>query len=250
MRKNWGTQASKNWPLLTEENSKTQKGEKLGYLTGILYLAPSDESGVMNVCPMASPGCKAGCLFTAGRAQFTPDIIKGRIRKTRYLYNDRARFVAQLHKNIQKLVKRAAKLGLIPAVRINGTSDLPQLALQLATDYPDVQFYDYTKIPRPYDRIRANYHLTFSLSENNLPAALDALAHGVNVAVVFNVKRGHDLPTHWQGYTVIDGDMHDLRFLDKIPQGSASPVIVGLRAKGKAKKDSFGFVQIAQIGAL
>jgi hypothetical protein len=89
-----------------------------------------------------------------------------------------------------------------------------------------------------------------SLSENNLPAALDALAHGVNVAVVFNVERGHDLPTHWQGYTVIDGDMHDLRFLDKIPQGSASPVIVGLRAKGKAKKDSFGFVQIAQIGAL
>jgi hypothetical protein len=158
--------------------------------------------------------------------------------------------VAQLHKNIQKLVKRAAKLGLIPAVRINGTSDLPQLALQLAADYPDVQFYDYTKIPRPWDRLRANYHLTFSLSENNLPSALDALAHGVNVAVVFNVKRGHDLPTHWREYTVIDGDMHDLRFLDKIPPGSASPVIVGLRAKGQAKKDSFGFVQIAQIGAL
>jgi hypothetical protein len=154
-----------------------------------------------------------------------------------------------LHKNIQKLVKRAAKLGLIPAVRINGTSDLPQLALQLATDYPDVQFYDYSKIPRPYDRVRHNYHLTFSLSENNLSNALDALAHGINVAVVFNVKRGHDLPTRWHGYSVIDGDMHDLRFLDKNPRDSAAPVIAGLRAKGQAKRDTSGFVQIAKLSS-
>jgi hypothetical protein len=116
-----------------------------------------------------------------------------------------------------------------PAVRINGTSDIPKLALWMSTEFPEVQFYDYTKCPKPWLRTRANYHVTFSHDgPNNLQACMDALQNGVNVAVVFAVRRGQPLPTTWNGYPVIDGDLHDLRFID------AQRVVVGLRAKGPA----------------
>ena len=230
--------------LLTIENSKTTKGEKLGYLTGILYLAPARESGVMDTCPLSTEGCRAGCLFTAGRASFTPSIITARINKTKWLHEDRESFVETLRKNIASLIRKAKRANLIPAVRINGTSDLPQLALQLAGEFPEVQFYDYTKVPRPWTRTRPNYHLTFSLSESNFQDASDALQHGLNVAVVFNTPKSKPLPETWRGYNVIDGDMHDLRFLDTYRLG----LIVGLHAKGKAKKDKTGFVQIAPLG--
>src|ERR1039458_9141413 len=130
--------------LLTVENAKTIKGEKLGYLTGILYLAPAWESGVMNVCPMSTPGCRAGCLYTAGRAQVFPSIVDARIRKTEWLARDRKGFMAQLRRDIASLVKQAKRARLIPAVRINGTSDLPWLARAMAAEFPRVQFYDYT----------------------------------------------------------------------------------------------------------
>ena len=109
----------------------------------------------------------------------------------------------------------------------------------MADEFPDVQFYDYTKLPKPELRIRPNYALTFSYSGHNLPDAPDALAHGVNVAVVFAVRKGFELPETWNGYRVIDGDLHDLRFLD--PKG----VVVGLRAKGRAKKQTSAFVVLA-----
>jgi hypothetical protein len=128
---------------------------------------------------------------------------------------------------------------LKPAVRVNGTSDLPKLALQLADEFRRVQFYDYTKLARPWTRVRSNYHLTFSYSGSNLSESLQALQAGVNVSVVFNTSKGQDLPAVWQGYPVIDGDMHDLRFLD--PQGS----IVGLRANGEAKKQASPFIVLA-----
>jgi hypothetical protein len=230
--------------LLTVENAKTVKGEKLGYLTGILYLAPANESGVLNVCPMSTAGCRRDCLYTAGRADIFPAIIAARIRKTQWLARDREGFLEQLRRDIRSLVARAKRAHLIPAVRVNGTSDLPQLARKMAAEFPDVQFYDYTKIPRPWARQTANYHLTFSLSESNFQDALETLQHGMNVAVVFNVRRGHELPEVWRGVHVIDGDAHDLRFLDAHRFG----LIVGLRAKGRARKDSSsGFVQIAEV---
>lgn len=146
----------------------------------------------------------------------------------------------QLDADITALIARADRDGLRPAVRLNGTSDLPWLALQLSARFPQVQFYDYTKLPRPHLRVRPNYHITFSLHESNLELALDALAHGINVAVVFDTRRGQPLPELWRGYPVIDGDAHDLRFLDA--RGS----IVGLRAKGQAKDDVLGFVQLVR----
>jgi hypothetical protein len=226
--------------LLTVQNAKTSKGESLGYLTGILYLAPSKESG-RNVCPFASAGCIKGCLDDAGRAMVFPEMIHGaRIRKTQWYTRDKAGFMVQLRKDVHALVRRAAKLHMIPAVRINGTSDLAELSAAICAEFPHVQFYDYTKIPRPQLRVRPNYHITFSLHESNRAHAIDALNHGVNVAVVFNTKRGAPLPETFLGARVIDGDLHDLRFLDGY-KGS----VIGLRAKGPAKKDASGFVQIA-----
>jgi hypothetical protein len=227
-------------PLLSiGQDAKTIKGEKKGYLTGILYLAPSDESvafGGFNTCPMASDGCKTGCLFKAGRAMIFPMINQARIRKTIELKTDRPAFVSQLEREIQALIRKAKRENLTPCVRVNGTSDLPWLALELSTMFPEVQFYDYTKLPHPWTRVRANYHLTFSHSENNIADCIDALKHGVNVAVVFGTKKGQPLPQFWHGYTVISGDESDLRFSD--PKG----VVIGLYAKGPAKMDTTGFV--------
>jgi len=131
---------------------------------------------------------------------------------------------------------------MIPAVRLNGTSDLAELAHILAPEFKSVQFYDYTKIPRPYLRVQPNYHVTFSLSESNTAHAIDALKHAVNVAVVFDVKRNKPLPETFLGAPVIDGDKNDLRFLD-----GYHGAIIGLRAKGKAKRDTSGFVQAIPV---
>jgi hypothetical protein len=220
-----------------ESDAKTVKGTAEGYLTGILYLAPHKLSGVINTCVMASLGCIASCLFTAGRAAFSPNIRAARIAKTVLLVTDQLAFLASLAYDIDGLRRKAAKRGLIPAVRINGTSDMPILALTMAKLFPDVQFYDYTKLPKAWLRTLPNYHLTFSHSEVNHAACIDALAHGVNVAVVFGLKKGSEFPETWNGYPVVSGDETDLRFTD--PKGG---VVVGLYAKGQAKKDCSGFV--------
>lgn len=242
--------------LLEMENTKTVKGEALGYLTGILYLAPANESGRMNVCPSASAGCMQACLFNAGRGVMK-SVYEARMRKTDFYIDHREDFLNSLRWDIQMIARRAKKRGMKPAIRINGTSDISKLAVQMATEFPKIKFYDYTKNPKPYLRHRKNYVTTFSRSETNHADCIDALQHGVNVAVVFDVPTGiknrrvaGKLPNTWYGYKVIDGDKHDLRFLD--PKG----VVVGLRAKGsnaqKRERDGFvvrqnNFVSIAAL---
>lgn len=233
--------------LLTIGNPKTLKGEAAGYLTAILHLAPANVAGFGTVCPKATAGCMATCLNTAGRGGMwskatgsltasASAIQAARARRTAYLKLDRSGFEATLARSVARHVERAHRAGLTPAVRVNGTSDLPSLAMGLATRFPGVQFYDYTKLPRAWGRHTANYHLTFSRSESNAADVRSALAHGLNVAVVFSTRRGRPLPVTWHGRRVIDGDKHDLRFLD--PKG----VVVGLRAKGRARRDTSGFV--------
>ena len=222
--------------LLTRQNAKTSKGEKKGYITGILYLKPAESGGYKNVCPQASEGCKAACLNTAGRGIFN-QVQNGRQRKTDLLFNNPEFFFGELARDIDRLVNYAKKKGMTPAVRINGTSDMPSIARRMAKLFPNVQFYDYTKLAKPYTRVLPNYHITFSRSETNLKECLDALENGVNVAVVFR----KDLPKTWLGYRVINGDETDLRFLDgKAKNGKG--LVIGLKAKGKAKKDTSGFV--------
>jgi hypothetical protein len=222
--------------LLTEQNAKTSKGEKKGFLTGILYLKPADSGGLGNLCPNATEGCKASCLNTAGRGRFD-QVQAGRQRKTELFFKDRKEFENQLIAEVQRLVKRAEKKNLVPCVRLNGTSDIPSLARNIAKALPKVQFYDYTKLPKPHTRILKNYHLTFSASENNWKDCIVALENGINVAVVFE----KELPKSYKGYEVVNGDETDLRFKDKKGKNGIG-VIVGLKAKGRAKKDTTGFV--------
>ncbi len=229
--------------ILTVQNAKTTKGEALGYLTAIFYGSPADESGVMNTCVSSTPQCRALCLKKSGRLVFDSS-RKAAIEKTVMLFNNRALFLDCVRYDIEKAQRHATKLGLELVVRLNGMTDLPWLSQTMAREYPGITFYDYTKHIRPWQREMSNYRLTFSHSEENLAGCLDAMDHGVNVAVVFDTKRGDPLPETWHGYPVIDGDTHDLRFLD--PKG----VIVGLRAKGVARKaeaSDSGFIQIGGL---
>ena len=216
------------------ESAKSVKAKDIGILDLIVYLAPSDSSGYQ-VCWYATEDCIKLCLNTSGHGKFN-FTQEARIRKTRFLFEHRAEFLASLRYDIERAIRRAAKLGLRLIVRLNGTSDLPWLGMQFAAEFPQVEFYDYTKCPKPWLRVRANYHVTFSYSGKNLVDAMDALAHGINVAVVFDIKKGKPLPETWNGRPVIDGDAHDARMED--PAG----VIVGLRAKGKAIGADCAFV--------
>lgn len=214
--------------LLAVENAKTIKGESLGYLTGILYLVPSDLSGV-NLCPFSSAGCRAACLNTAGRGKFD-SIQEARLIKTIHFLNNKVGFIDQLRSDIQALIRRSKREGLTPCVRLNGTSDIlwERIAPELFTEFSDVQFYDYTKFPEKIrNNIPSNYHLTYSFSEEE-----QVIDSTLNTAIVFKDV----LPNEYKGKQVINGTEHDLRFLD------TKNVIVGLLAKGKAKQDTTGFV--------
>jgi len=222
--------------LLTTANYKTVKGEKLGVLTGILYLAPANLSGY-EVCPKRSAGCTEACLFTAGMGAFST-VQQARIKKTQMFFEEREAFMTQLYKDIKALKKKAAKLGMTPAVRLNGTSDIEWTRTGVMEAFPEIQFYDYTKVlNRLTKEIPKNYHITFSKNESNDEECEKALKLGVNVAIVFSTKKGEMFPKSWKEYFVYDGDDTDVRFED--PKGG---FVIGLRAKGKARKDKTGFV--------
>ena len=228
--------------LSIDTNAKTIKGQLKGYLTGILYLAPSNESGVVNTCGYASQGCSAACLFTAGRGAFQ-NVRKARVEKTMLFHSAKAEFMDQLVDDVKALKKKAEKLGFNPCVRLNGTSDISWETIPVGKAsnifelFPDVPFYDYTKNIKKVLKLKenplTNYSLTFSRSESNASHAELALSLGVNVAMVFKDLEKVDFAFN---RPVINGDESDLRFLD--PKG----VIVGLKAKGKAKHDNSGFV--------
>lgn len=248
--------------LTVSGNPKVEKGEAYGYWTAILHLAPAKLSG-FEVCPKATDGCRAACLNTAGHGGLArggvltySEIAEGRrsnavqaarIARTRFLFQDRRGFMAQLAKEIAAHVKRCERAGFRPAIRLNGTSDIKWEASAFHTEcgvsifeaFPDVQFYDYTKIANRRN-LPKNYSLTFSAADGNYADAMQALINGLNVAVVFRDKatraRYMDCRLGWNGYRVIDGDETDLRFLD--PRN----VVVGLYAKGAAKRDTSGFV--------
>ena len=223
--------------LLSTANPKIQKGAKLGYLSFILHLAPATLSG-KETCPKRTAGCTAACLNTAGRGgmfrkgETTNMIQQARIRKTKMYFEQKAAFLAQLEKDIVKGIKQATKLGLTPVFRLNGTSDLSVEKWGIIEKFPTVQFYDYTKVLGRKTAHLPNYHLTFSAADGNDADVAKAVAQGMNVAVVFD-----RLPEAYMGRPVINADDTDLRFLD--PVGT----IAGLKAKGRAKKDTTGFVR-------
>ena len=213
--------------LLSKNNNKTVKGEKYGWVTFIMYLAPFTQNALgKNVCSHASQGCAEACLFGSGYGGMIDNVAQGRINKTNYLLADRQAFMQQLYTEIGKLEARFKKKSEKLCIRLNGTSDLAWEKFKvngksLMEHYPDVQFYDYTKNYLRFNRVLpSNYHLTFSRSETNDDRVDGILAKGHNVAVVFD-----SLPEYYKGYRVINGDLSDLRFKDE------KNVVVGLKYK-------------------
>jgi hypothetical protein len=239
---------SLNFPkklLAIDTNAKTVKGQKYGFMTGILYLAPADISG-HQVCSMAElAGCKAACLYTSGRGAFN-SVQQSRLNKTKLFFAYRQLFMENLAKDIERLIRKAKRENMIPLVRLNGTSDIRwenvrfdygfgNEQITIFELFPEVQFYDYTKISNRKD-IPANYDLTFSYSgtPGYLAHVQKAINAGMRIAAVFRSQK--DIPSEFMGMQCVDGDNSDIRHMD--PQG----VIVALYAKGKAKADYSGFV--------
>jgi hypothetical protein len=231
--------------LSVSADAKTTKGETLGFLTGILYLAPATTTK-WNTCSMAKIAqCDKACLYTAGRGAMT-SVQKARIAKTEWFFTDRNTFMQQLIVDIAKLINKARKQGLQPLVRLNGTSDIRWEAVSFVDVngveqtnifdvFPDVQFYDYTKDANR-KALPSNYDLTFSYSgvEGFQPFVDKAVAKGMRMAVVF--RKESEIPNTFKGIRVVSGDKSDVRHLDD------DGVIVGLYAKGQAKLDNTGFV--------
>jgi hypothetical protein len=231
--------------LSINADAKTSKGETFGFLTGILYLAPY-KSTAYNTCSMAETAdCGKACLFTAGRGAMST-VAQGRVNKTIWFFEERDTFMAQLAVNIRQLISKAKRKGLIPLIRLNGTSDIRWETVGFTdtdgTEYvnifaafPDTQFYDYTKdVNRK--ALPLNYDLTFSYSGviGFQPFVNKAIANGMRLAVVFRSVAA--IPASFKGMSVIGGDNSDIRHLED------KGVVVALYAKGKAKLDMTGFV--------
>lgn len=251
-------------------NPKTAKGAEYGVYTAVMHFAPMKAAGRANVCPHASAGCGAACLNTAGRGgifkrgEKTNNIQEARKARTRLFYDDRPHFWALLIREIRAHARKAVAVGLVPVVRLNGTSDIRWESETVDTSgakvrgvtlhkhhnimsvFSQIQFYDYTKdtarIVEPLQSflVPSNYHLTASRSETNESEILQALGSRGAVAVVFDTIKGQALPETWHGFHVVDGDKHDATFMHAAPFAGRG-VVIGLRSKGKARKDASGF---------
>ena len=239
--------------LITINQSKLDKAQKYGYLSAGIHFAPHTMSG-HSVCPMASKGCIAACLTFSGHGGIglddnnLNDCQRARIARTKLFFEDKQAFWELFHREMKSFIRKAEKRGLKPTFRPNLTSDIvwetkrDGTGLTMFEVYPEVQFMDYTALPtvalRPSWAILSNYHLTFSLKEDNEDLAREVLRRGHNVAGVLRVKKGEPFPVTYWGVPVIDGDEHDLRFLDK------KGCFVALRPKGtKGLRDTSGFVR-------
>jgi hypothetical protein len=237
--------------IFSIDNPKAVKAKDYGWLNAIHYMAPYNLAGVGNLCPHASAGCIALCLGEhsgqAGMVKNDTDINSVRASrrdKARRFMQDRKAYLRDVVRSIELAERKAAREGLKLAVRLNGATDIAWEGIRDETGrtmmerFPHIQFVDYTKSPKravahAKGNFPANYHLCFSRSETNEAQALEVLAAGGTVAVVF----AGDKPATWNGFPVIDGDDHDLRHLD--PAGH----VVALSPKGrKAKRDTSGFV--------
>lgn len=251
--------------IFSIDSAKAVKAQSFGYLNGIHYMAPHRAAGVGDLCGNASPGCIALCLgLYSGQASMVKDdsdmegnsVRASRVIKARRFMKERAAYMYDLIRASQLLVARAQRIGFKPCIRLNGATDIafegirihpswaakhpflaPFVGQNMFEIFPDVAFVDYTKNPKRFDRaLPANYHLTFSRSETNERTARELLFRGVNVAIVF----AGDKPITWKGFSVIDGDEHDLRQLDR--RGTRG-FVIALSPKGrKAKRDTSGFV--------
>ena len=203
---------------------------------------------LINFCAGATPGCIQSCLNKSGHGEIfkegvydsegnrTNSVLEARKVRSRLYWEDKAGFMQRIKRETESCQRQAKKLGLELVIRPNLTSDLAKFAKDWGKLFPDIQMYDYTKLPRPEKRITPKYHLTFSLAEtkDNQAEALRVMRDGIcNVSVVFKLSTTNpQLPLWFRGRPVLDGDnLHgDLRFLDPPYH------YVGLKLKGRAQR--------------
>lgn len=261
--------------LLSHTSAKAIKAGEFGYRNAILYMAPAEFANVGNLCPHASPACRAACLglYSGQASMVKSDALKhannvrlSRIAKARAFMQSRVEFMALLARSIAWNYAAATRDGLTLCVRLNGSTDIAFEGVRVTVSendaryisarlgravlpgsyrnvfelFPTIQFVDYTKNPRRMVlyTLPSNYHLTFSRSETNQTHMLALLAQQKNVAVVFDA-----LPETYMGARVVNGDENDLRHLDPKAEWPALGYVIGLLPKGsKAKRDQSGFV--------
>ena len=271
---------------LFSASSKTEKtlNADLGFHIGIQYMTPARitqdlknlakvwvrenphmihlldllEMDNSNVCPFSGK-CVVPCLRTSGRLKFTDSQIA--MLKRRLLFAYSMKYNPEIYFNllcqyIEKELRKAQRLHLKLAVRLNGTSDIRWERLNMKTGkqdapisgtsiirkFPNVQFYDYTKFPN-FLRISwmpwENYNLTYSFNEKTTPLEIESNFNaGRNIAIVFRSEMPNKIMFNDDMVEVIDGDKHDLR----LPSIDGTSKFIGLTAKGKAKNDFSGFV--------
>ena len=238
-----------NYNTLLSENPKTIKSDIKTY---ILHLAPSKQSGIINVCPSAL-NCAKLCLHHSGNKLYYPTKVKSRINKTIAFNDSQNDFMNILILNIIRNFRKNENQ--LTAFRLNGTSDIlfENIQIYISVGLSDfiynkfsfninsgyysnifdifkfeknIIFYDYTKNKREYQNLlnEFNYHLTFSFdgesNKINIDRCFDAMKQNINIASVINYKKKEILPTKFYSkifninFDCIDGDIDDMRFLD------------------------------------
>ena len=216
--------------LSVGNNAKTKKGDSEEAITAIQYLASSLNSGY-ETCAGKSEGCSAACLFTAGRGAMN-SVQQARIKKTKLFFENKELYLTYLNNDLTLLQEYGKEHNMQVYVRLNGTSDLDFISLNIFQKYPTLKFYDYTKIKeRLYLSLPENYKLTYSRDERTTNEEILTLITYANIAVVFD-----EVPSEYLGLPVHEGDLTDLRFEDPLKH------IIGLKAKARAKQDTSGFV--------
>lgn len=231
-------------------SAKMIKNQKVSNnYTYILYLSPAGTSGY-DVCPHSTPECRIGCLASSGRVKMElrskdkiNTIQSARVKKTRLFFEHREFFLNWMIAEIKTFQEKAKKDGYDFSIRLNGTSDIEWEHIEIYGEtifdiFPEVQFYDYCKNPaRMLSKKPKNYHLTFSYNGRNENITKRILERGGNVAVIYDIPKGKELPSNWNGYPVIDGDLTDYRPND--PKGT----VVGLRWKDIGNRNDNEYVK-------
>jgi len=241
-----GTLVWDKLPNIFSTSAKLEKNPDGGdYLALAFYGAPSFAS-LMNTCASATFGCGSNCLNESGHGQRhmlnkgVHHVHVARMVRTLIWFKYRDQFKAKAQREIDSLKRKAKKMGVPLAIRPNGTTDLrfEKLWPELFSDNPETMFWDYTKDMRRNVGLIWNYSLCYSVHENTTDSDIEqAFANGMNCVVVARLKRNEPKPKQYMGRPVVDGDKHDLRFLDPIGR------FVLLFAKGGAYDDTTGFVR-------
>lgn len=210
---------------------KHKKSKKYGELTLALYLAPAKSSGY-EVCPGRTSECTRLCLNESGMNSIVRNdrgdmINRSRITKTRLFFEQKEFFMDWLIFEIESAKRKAARMTYTLSIRLNNTSDISpeeftRNGKNILEMYPDLQFYDYTKVASRIALMQKypNYDVTYSYTGLNLDECQKMLLNNIRVAVVFK-----EVPKQWQGYPVVDGDTYDMRYKDD------GAVVVGLKYK-------------------